>query len=84
MVVPCKDCIALAVCRHKRYQSMITSCQYVHNLLYHGEGMIVQDRTKDFEVIIVLLEEVLNPSRWEYCHSYHCIDEHKTEERWYW
>jgi len=61
MVVPCKECITLAICRHKTFSKLLTECRLIRAL---DEG---RKRNRDgYFIYILAIEEVVNPTGWSY------------------
>ena len=54
--IPCKECVSLAICRHKRYIPMITKCSILGNLI---------DDLECKEDFLLELEKVMKPTKWK-------------------
>ena len=58
-MIPCKDCLVMGVCRNKNYRQLIDDCSILSELLYRGAKGIVTARKKDFNRMIVELDEIM-------------------------
>ena len=66
MIIPCKDCLLIPVCRHKRYVQIMDDCSTVKTYVYDKdfiEGIIIEKdalwrRAKE-------LKEVLNSNEFD-------------------
>lgn len=61
MVVPCEECITLAICRHKSFSKLLTECRLIRAL---NEGR-KRDRAGYFTLILAI-EEAVKPTGWRY------------------
>jgi hypothetical protein len=64
MKVPCKECITLAVCRHKSY-SKLMECDIIRGQLYNtleDKRLLMIDRKNNFRAIILDLDKSLGSS----------------------
>jgi len=63
---PCKECICVAVCKHKRFDDLIRDCKIVGNLLYYED---TGTRTRAFSKNVVEMKKALK------AHTWNCIIE---------
>jgi len=63
---PCKNCITVAICRHKPYSDMLNDCLLIYNYLYivDSGGMSIRERF-NFKKKIKHPFIHLRPSLWE-------------------
>jgi hypothetical protein len=79
--IPCKECISLAICRHKHYETLLFSCDLIFSYLsIYGDERpydVVDDKNGEVKMKVDKklhekhekrvreLVKVLNPSRWK-------------------
>ena len=73
MKCPCKECICLAVCKHKNYTAMLNECIMINNYLYDNIESFKSKtpryadwRVDDFDKRIVKAIDSLKPSKWKF------------------
>ena len=59
--IPCKQCILLALCRHKSYGKLFNDCNIISDYILHHDAMELRDADK-----IKLLESTLHSTKWNY------------------
>jgi hypothetical protein len=57
MKIPCKNCITLAICRHKCYNDIHIECHLVRSYIFPGSILLHKIHVKE-------VERVLKPSKW--------------------
>lgn len=75
MKIPCKDCISLAICRHKEYVSLFTNCALLQEYEPHFERLDIRSQTK-----LRALSNTLKPTSWDLL-RYDEVDERKDDPR---
>ena len=61
MKIPCKDCICVAVCRHKNYFTL-TQCYLLHKYIEsYNKGNLIKYLTLKYRYVMY---DVLNPTKW--------------------
>lgn len=60
MIVPCKDCMLIPICRNKNFDVLVTDCSTLH--AYTKVSM--NDCTEDQRVRIENVERTLSPNTW--------------------
>ena len=61
MKIPCKECIALAICRHKTYSNLM-ECDTIRGKLYNtleDKRLLMIDRKNNFRAVILDLDKLL-------------------------
>ena len=58
IIIPCKDCICLPVCRHKKYSNLFQECTILHR------WRIMNYSVGDY-IYRYIIFNTIRPSRWE-------------------
>lgn len=62
--IPCKQCLVLAICRNKPFDTMLKDCHHMLRLLYFINTDKPGNRAKNFNELITSMEEHLKPTSW--------------------
>lgn len=62
MSSPCEECICLAVCRHKPYDTLINECIILYKRLHFVSG----SRVKTYTSVLSETRSIMKPTKW-YC-----------------
>lgn len=62
--IPCKNCVLIAMCRHKKFEKMHRECKLIINTLYFDETTAGGARSKFFNTKITLIRDILKPKEW--------------------
>jgi len=62
MKIPCEECLVLSVCRHKSFSRLVTECR----ILREVNNTLATKTSDGYLVFIVEVQDVLNPTEWEY------------------
>ena len=74
MKIPCKDCILIAICRHKNFRPMLYECEPLRNILYRpwvikngvrNTQIDTRLRADDFMENVTEVESIIKPVRWQ-------------------
>jgi len=65
LICPCENCICMSICRHKRYLVLFEDCTILKK--FESNPNIIEHRLNEK---IILLEKVLQPSKW-FIKTYH-------------
>lgn len=68
-MIPCKECLKLALCKYKSYSTLLVECEDLFNILYHRlptqhKGVPLKERNDTFSKHVIKLHQTLNPPRW--------------------
>lgn len=74
MTIPCKDCLKLPACRHKRYTVVLNSCDDLRRTLYLRGTFSVPNRTKEFNSLIKSVVKIMNPIKWHIKHQTYDVE----------
>ena len=65
---PCKDCVLIAICRHRTYNNIQSECSLVFNYLYRkvvDNNHLFQIKRGHHIIRVTNIYEALNPTRWD-------------------
>ena len=62
--LPCKECMLIAMCRHKFYSKLFEDCSIIKGYIPNANCVPQRDRDK-----ILLLQSILKPSMWKYAYN---------------
>lgn len=66
-MIPCKDCIGIAICRHKLFGQLNIECSLIGTLLYGTppkNSMILGIRNSQFVPNVYEVRRILKPTQW--------------------
>jgi len=66
MKCPCKECISLAICRHKDYLELFIECYIIRQYIPHHDNYVSRNSYR-----VKRLFKVLNPTLWKYVSTVH-------------
>ena len=57
--IPCKTCLVMAACRHKKYRDMISGCVRIGTFLLFSTGSGERHKKR-----VIKLEKFMKPTTW--------------------
>jgi hypothetical protein len=69
MITPCKDCICIPICRHKRIKHLFDDCSLVKE--YEPDW---SHKTSRNPYKLYKIQEMINPTKWIYNYERNFLD----------
>lgn len=63
-MTPCKECVSIAICRHKEYLQLFDDCSIIKSFVPDHRHRHIRNSVK-----IKLLCNDLKPTKWKYRHT---------------
>lgn len=69
-MIPCEECITLALCKHKGFGELIHDCSKLADLLYYPESpksfyVLGKRRQETFTDFMYELRRIMKPTSWD-------------------
>ena len=75
-MIPCKECLLLPTCRHKRYLDLFFDCSLIAERIRRPDWPALRDSKAIYE-----LESLFKPTNWRFGHRFDDNNEPLVDEK---